>query len=77
MKHQSYLTRALKAKDRRFARIFDKLGYNTTDMAAAEFEELDINKLRETYEEVVGKRPFNGWDAATLAEKIATARKDG
>jgi hypothetical protein len=30
MKHQGYLNRALKSSDRRYARIFGKLGYDTT-----------------------------------------------
>lgn len=30
MKHQSYLNRALKARDPRYARIFGKLGYEVT-----------------------------------------------
>lgn len=32
MKHQGYLNRALKSSDRRYARIFDKLGYDTTEL---------------------------------------------
>ncbi|MET3899680.1 hypothetical protein ABIB57_003642 [Devosia sp. UYZn731] len=35
MKHQGYLNRALKSSDRRYARIFDKLGY---DVAALQTE---------------------------------------
>lgn len=31
----------------------------------------EINELRTEYERVVGKRPFNGWDAATLRERMA------
>lgn len=31
----------------------------------------DLTALRAEYQEKVGKRPFNGWDAATLREKIA------
>lgn len=31
----------------------------------------DIAALRAEYFSKVGKRPFNGWDAATLREKIA------
>ncbi len=30
MKHQSYLNRALKSRDPRYARILGKLGYSTT-----------------------------------------------
>lgn len=75
MKHQSYFTRALKAKDPRYARIFGKLGYDTTQMVADDGEP-DIDALRATYQEVVGKRPYHGWDAATLAQKIADHRKN-
>lgn len=34
----------------------------------------DIKALREEYFAVIGKKPFNGWDAAALREKIAEAR---
>lgn len=73
MKHQGYFNRALKASDPRFARIFGKLGYSTRDMVADD-NGPDIAELRATYEDVVGKRPYMGWDAETLAEKIAEAR---
>ncbi len=33
----------------------------------------DLTALRAAYFEKLGKRPFNGWDAATLREKIAGA----
>lgn len=33
----------------------------------------DIAALRAEYQTKLGKRPFNGWDAATLREKIAAA----
>lgn len=33
----------------------------------------DIKVWRERYEEALGKRPFNGWDIATLKQKIAGA----
>jgi hypothetical protein len=79
MKHQGYFTRALRAKDRRYARIFGKLGYDTTalvaDDSAPDQRALDISELRETYLKVVGKRPFNGWDAETLLAKIAEHRE--
>jgi hypothetical protein len=81
MKHQAYFTRALKARDPRFARIFDKLGYRTTDMVAADQvepepaqTETDVPALRAAYEQALGKKPFPGWDAATLLSKIAEAR---
>lgn len=34
----------------------------------------DLAALRAEYEAVVGKRPFMGWDAGTLREKIAAAK---
>lgn len=77
MKSQSYMTRALKARDPRFARILGKLGYETK---APEVEEPqpepadEIKSLRAQYEKVVGKRPFNGWDAETLRAKIAESK---
>ena len=74
MKHQAYFTRAMQAKDRRFARIFAKLGYETADMVAEEPGKDDLAELRATYEKVIGKRPFMGWDAETLAAKIAEAK---
>lgn len=76
MKHQGYFTRAMKARDPRFARIFDKLGYRTTDLVA-EGGPPSIDDLRAEYERVVGKRPFNGWDAEALSEKIAAKRAEG
>lgn len=33
----------------------------------------DLNKARARYLEVVGKRPFNGWDLETVNAKIAEA----
>lgn len=36
-----------------------------------------VAPLRAEYERVVGKKPFNGWDAATLQEKIAAAKSEG
>jgi len=80
MNHQSYFTRALRARDPRYARIFGKLGYRTTDRveeASIEVAPLDINALRELYEQVMGKKPFNGWAAETLSAKIAEKRAEG
>lgn len=83
MKHQSYVTRALKARDPRYARILGKLGYDTTAMVAEAGEgeageggeqKPDLDALRVTYKEVLGKQPFHGWDAETLAKKIEEHR---
>jgi hypothetical protein len=41
--------------------------------AAAEAQANAKALLRDEYERVLGKRPFNGWDADTLREKIAEA----
>jgi len=74
MKHQSYFTRALKARDPRFARIFGKMGYATTDLVAAEPEADPLDEVRQLYTKVVGKKPYHGWDAETLHTKIAEHR---
>lgn len=34
----------------------------------------DLPALRKEYEQLKGKKPFSGWDAATLREKIPEAR---
>lgn len=76
MKHQSYYNRALRAQDRRFARVFEKMGYSTRDMVSAESEVDDLTALRAEYQDVVGKRAYHGWDADELREKIAEAEND-
>ncbi len=77
----SYLTRAMKSRNPRFSRIFEKMGYDTKPMVAAETAVEapvdDLADLRAEYGEVVGKRPFMGWDAETLREKIAAAKAGG
>lgn len=72
MKKSSYMTRAMRSKDRRFARILGGLGYERADMVAAEPVD-DLAALRKQYHDIVGKRPFNGWDEDTLRAKIADA----
>ena len=76
MKHQSYYNRALRAQDRRFARVFEKMGYSTRDMVSAEpvADDDEITALRAEYQDVVGKKAFHGWDAGTLRDKIAEAK---
>lgn len=34
----------------------------------------DLDAIKAEYEEVVGKKPFHGWDAATLKDKIKEAK---
>lgn len=84
MKQSSYMTRAMRARDPRYATILGKLGYERTDMQAVQAKPKrkaspmpaadDIKSLRAEYQRLVGKRPFNGWDAATLKTKIAEAK---
>lgn len=76
MKRSGYMTRALKAHDPRFARVLGRLGYQRTDMVAEatpQRDTFDLGELRKKYEDKVGKRPFMGWDAVTLAAKISEA----
>lgn len=35
----------------------------------------DLAALRAEYQDLAGKRPFNGWDEATLREKIAELKE--
>jgi hypothetical protein len=71
---QNYLNRMLSARDPRFAKIAAKLGYHRRDMRPAAPRD-DIADLRAEYERVVGKRPFMGWDAGQLREKVDAHRK--
>lgn len=74
MKNSGYMDRAMKASDPRYARILGKLGHVArSDMVTQEPDELA--ELRAEYQEIVGKRPFNGWDADTLRAKIAEAKE--
>jgi len=75
---QNYANRMMAARDPRFAKIAAKLGYNRRDMQADEATDAPVQTdertvLREEYKRVLGKKPFGGWDAATLREKIAEA----
>lgn len=76
MRSLSYMDRALRAQDPRYARILGKLGYGRRDMQArqAPDPEEELKALREQYQDVVGKRPYHGWDADTLKAKIAEAK---
>lgn len=72
-KHSGYMDRAMKSRDPRFRRVLAKLGYERRDMVATQPVD-DLTELRAEYQEVVGKKPFHGWDASTLREKIEDAR---
>lgn len=71
---------------RRDADILRKLGrgtYMTRDMRAqpvvepVDPEDGALTELRAQYQDVVGKRPFHGWDAETLRQKIDEAGQGG
>lgn len=68
------------AMDVRYAEILQKLGrgtYMTRDMQAkTRRDDKELSALRAEYQETVGKRPYHGWDADTLREKIAEARAE-
>ena len=75
-KSNSYMDRAMRSADPRFARVLGRLGYQRSDMAAkadAEKQEDELADLRAQYQDAVGKRAYHGWDAGTLREKIAEA----
>lgn len=73
-KSNSYMDRAMRSADPRFARILGKLGYQRSDMVSeADKAEEELAELRVQYQEAVGKRAYHGWDADTLREKIAEA----
>jgi hypothetical protein len=93
MKPSNYMTRALQAKDGRFAVLLGKLGYarDTVEKPSKARDPLDhdgdgrkggskpgergeaIDAQRAAYQAKFGKRPYHGWDAETIAAKIAEA----
>lgn len=72
-KHSGYMDRAMKARDPRFRRVLAKLGYERRDLIAELSPIENIADLRDEYQRAFGKRPFHGWDAATLRAKIEAA----
>lgn len=77
MIHDNYRKRALSAKDSRYARIFDALGYGRKDMRAEQVVESitddvsdELSDLRSEYKELYGKKAYAGWDADKLRAKI-------
>jgi hypothetical protein len=76
-KSMTYNTRRLMAGDLfqakpRDARVLTAIGKARLAGEAPKAAELeDIAAVRAEYEQIVGKRPFNGWDVATLREKMA------
>lgn len=74
-----YYTRSLQAKDPRFKRALDGLGYGTRHMEAqaSKASEDELTEVRAEYAEKMGKKPYHGWDVATLREKMAEAKDEG
>lgn len=88
----NYMTRAMNARDPRFAKIATSLGYGRRDMVAADPLDHDgdgkkggsskpaasdeLTETRAEYERVLGKRPFMGWNLDTLRLKIAAAKTE-
>ncbi|MFC7399580.1 hypothetical protein ACFQU1_20415 [Chelatococcus sp. GCM10030263] len=79
----TYGTRRLKAKDEfaasaRDARLLNAIGrahFADQDQAAQQrAREEELHELRAQYQDVIGKKPYHGWDAETLREKIAEAK---
>ena len=82
LKAMTYATRRLRAGDefdapRRDARILAAIGradYAQAAAAAAPVEPVDpLADARAEYQAKIGKRPFHGWDIATIKAKMAEA----
>lgn len=73
MKSNSYMNRALRSRDPRFARVLGKLGYGVAPEkrvgAVPTFTDLD--KAREEYRALYGRQPYQSWDIQKIREKIA------
>ena len=69
----TYMDRALRHSDRRYARILDRLGYSTRHMESPVVRGDELTDLRSQYQEIIGKRPFHGWDAEELQRRIDEA----
>jgi ribosome-binding protein aMBF1 (putative translation factor) len=81
MKKSGYMTRAMKSRDPRFARVLGKLGYERSDMAATEADvdndksdDDDLVAARVRYQEAVGKRAYHGWSVEELDAKIEESK---
>jgi hypothetical protein len=72
MKSSMYMTRALRARDPRFARVLGKLGHAPIGPVVDAEDGEDIMKvLRAGYARLAGKKAYHGWDEARLRAKIA------
>lgn len=73
-KLNGYMDRALRSRDPRYARILSKLGYERRDLVSLAPATDDLGDLRDEYRAVFGKKPFHGWDAATIRAKLDGAQ---
>lgn len=71
--NQKQLERLANARDPRFRRIAEKMGYQTRAMKADD-EPTELERLRAEYTRVMGKKPYHGWDEDTLRYKMAGAK---
>lgn len=77
--------RMLRERDAKLLKRLGRGTYMTRDMRAqpepvvvepaTPWIDDELTGLRAEYQEAVGKRPYHGWDADTLREKITEARE--
>lgn len=82
----NYRERAEQHSDPRYARILDKLKPKRAEVAPViqeptslavpvlpEAPDEEVRQLRADYQELLGKRPYHGWDAYELRARINSA----
>lgn len=76
---QNYIDRAMRARDPRFAKIANRLGYTAPPVRALRKADDDDDKdkaqLTREYEALTGDEPDGRWSVGTLEEKVAQARE--
>ncbi len=87
MKHRGYLNRALRSTDRRFARIFGRLGYDVSALSAdagteltpipEEWENMPWPQLRALAASLPGTENVKNKDDALSAIRSEIARRKG
>ena len=79
MKSNSYMDRALKAHDPRYARILGKLGYERSDMTPAEGspEPDELEAARAEFTRVTGRKPSQKWGIETLRKRTVAPKAKG
>lgn len=64
---------AMRSRDRRYRKIFQRMGYLRRDQRA-EPDSSELAEARAEYQRVVGKRPYHGWDVDELKARMADAQ---